>query len=87
MDAGADAYALAVATAIGGASRPTDPSILYLVTHHAAVTERLAAGPASLFRDYVLALVQEAVAAHRAAATAAMRAVVAAAADAREASQ
>lgn len=78
-------YALAVAAAVSSTTKTTDPYILYLVSHHTAVTARLSKLPASLFRDYVLALVQEAVATHRAPAAAAMRAVVAAAADAREA--
>ena len=88
MDASADddAYQLAVARGVGASHGPTDPYILYLVSHHAAVTRRLSAAPPTLFRDYVLALVQEAVATHRARATAAMRAVNTAASDAREAS-
>ena len=79
-----DDYALSVAQAVCRTTGPRDPFILYLVSHHTAVTW-LANEPASLFRDYVLALVQEAVASHRAEATAAMRAVVTAASDAREA--
>ena len=80
-----DAYALAVATRVCATTKPTDPYILYLTTHHETVSARLRAAPASLFRDYVLALVQEAVASHHHAATAAMRTVIAAASDAREA--
>ena len=82
----ADSYALAVATRIGSSHRATDPYMLYLVANHEHVATRLRAAPASLFRDYVLALVQEAVASHRAAAVTAMKTVIAAAADAREAS-